>query len=340
MHPGLKIVQVARDVQRRRPTVLSPQQPLFHACLMSPYHTHLRNMPATAAAVPSMMSVRERDFLYNLAKDVYAGAGVIVDAGTFLGASTRCFGEGLQANPKRREILAKRTRPVISIERGIVQDAMLNFFKRHRIGEALRPGDSFAPLIEEYIAPIAPTIELRIGDILANGAISEPIEILFLDVLKEPQLSEFAIRTYFPRLLPGQSIIVQQDYFVDDYPYITLHQEFFHDHFEYLGEIAPTAVFRCIRPVKASDIERLLKQPLPPQEQFDLVSRAEHRSLDPLRRLLVALSGVRLAHQFGGAAAARERMSALERVYAVQMGAPFQRIQDAVRTARNFCGEG
>lgn len=335
-----EIVQAAKDVQRRRPTVLNPQQPLFYACLTTPYHTLLRNMPAAAAAVPSMMSVRERDFLYNLAKDVYSGAGIIVDAGTFLGASTRCFGEGLRANRRRREILATRPQPVVSIERGIVQDTMLNFFKRHKIGESLRPGDSFVPLIEEHIAPIAPAIDLRIGDILANGAVKEPIEILFLDVLKESQLSEFAIRTYFPRLISGQSIVAQQDYFVEDYPYITQHQEFFQDHFEYLGEIGPTAVFRCIKPIRALDIERLLKKPLPPQEQFDLISRAEQRSLDPLRRFLVALSGVRLAYQIGGTAAARERMNALRQVYAVQMAAPFQRIKDAIRSAQNLCGEG
>ena len=52
--------------------------------------------PPTAMAVPSMMSMYEKRFLYGLAKQYYRGDGIIIDGGIFLGASTRCFADGLR----------------------------------------------------------------------------------------------------------------------------------------------------------------------------------------------------------------------------------------------------
>src|SRR5438067_2369515 len=71
---------------------------LFTGELAVPWNRFLVDLPQDVAAIPSMMSVGERKFLYGLAKDYYTGAGRIIDAGTFLGASTRCFGAGLQKN--------------------------------------------------------------------------------------------------------------------------------------------------------------------------------------------------------------------------------------------------
>src|SRR5690348_6152549 len=101
--------------------------------LARPFNRLLGTIPKSVLAVPSMMSVAERRFLYGLASKYYSGAGVIVDAGIFLGASTRCFGEGLRENPVVADATKKWRRPVISFERGIVTPTMPAFFKRHSL---------------------------------------------------------------------------------------------------------------------------------------------------------------------------------------------------------------
>lgn len=56
-----------------------------------------------------MMSEGERRFLYNIVKSYYSGAGLIVDTGIFLGASTACLGAGVKANPNLAAIVAQWT---------------------------------------------------------------------------------------------------------------------------------------------------------------------------------------------------------------------------------------
>ena len=54
-------------------------------------------------APPGMLGGEERQFLYFAARDFYAGAGEIVDAGAFLGASAGALAAGLRDNPRVRD---------------------------------------------------------------------------------------------------------------------------------------------------------------------------------------------------------------------------------------------
>src|SRR5690606_38881587 len=55
--------------------------------------------PAAVVDHPGMTSRREKSMLYWLARNHYAGDGLIVDAGLFLGASTNAFAAGLKDGP-------------------------------------------------------------------------------------------------------------------------------------------------------------------------------------------------------------------------------------------------
>jgi hypothetical protein len=283
-----------------------------------------------------MMSVPERRFLCGLASKYYTGEGLIVDAGIFLGASTMCFGQGLRENENLDKAVAAWRRPIVSFERGIVTPTMPAFFKRNALKIDLKPGDSFAELVRANIQPVASLVDLRVGDIQETGKIEQPIEILFLDVLKLPEITKFVVENYFPRLIPGRSIVIQQDYFYDLLPYIKTYQEYFSEYFTYVGEIGSTGVFLCTAQIpRAAAIS--IEEKLDSDGQIRLASIALQRSIDPTRRFLMALSKARLIRKVQGAKAAQNYLQFVKSEYpdADIDGVP--RLREALRNAELAC---
>jgi hypothetical protein len=308
--------------------------------LFPPFDRFIGEIPRDILKIPSMMSDRERDFLYNVVRRYYTGAGRIVDAGIFLGGSTNCFAAAIRQNGRHMAIIKKWPRPILSLERGVVSNTMPAFFARHGIGLAYKPGDSFADLLDEYVAPSKDLVELRVGDILESGEINDRIEILFLDVLKNASIAAYAVRQYFPKLIPGRSIVIQQDYFFEGLPFIKTYQEFFARQFEYVGEVGSSAVFRCIAKVDKNDIEEVVAG-LPADEQIRLASIALQRSNDPLRRLMMAMSKTLLIHELQGAQAARAYLGFVEGEFAGEIGAGLpQRLVRPLQSLRHLCGVG
>lgn len=291
-----------------------------------------------ATKVPSMMSMLEKRLLFNLARNYYTGAGIIIDAGIFLGASTVCFGEGIRKNPQAAAIRARWAKPIISLELGIINPGMPVFFKRHDVEGMGAAGESFSPTLERNIAPVADLTDLRLGDICQTAAdISSPIEMLFLDVLKLPEISRFAIRQFFPRLIPGRSIVIQQDYFIDLLPFIRTDQEFFAEYFTYIGEVCSTALFLCIKAIPESEIERL-EAGISAEEQERMASVAMQRSSDPARRYMMAISKVRLIRQLHGNEAAQDYLRFLKKEFPDQVATHLPRLKDALISIERLCG--
>ena len=73
-------------------------------------------------------------------------------------------------------------------------------------------GASFRPAFDANIAPWARYVEVHEGDACAIGWSGEPIEVLFLDMVKTWQLNDLVLAQFLPCLIPGRSVIVQQDY--------------------------------------------------------------------------------------------------------------------------------
>lgn len=330
------------------PPPLERIKPLHDARLVPPFDSYLGPLPEAVAKVPSMMSENERRFLYNIAKDYYSGHGLIVDAGTFLGASTACFGNGVAANPMLNEIRARWERPIVSLELGKTNQQMLLSFKRHGIGHGLGVGDSFGPLIEAHVEPVRDLIDLRLGDIMETGRLENPtkgpklpVEILFLDVLKAPPISEFVAYEYLPRLLPRRSLVIQQDYLSGDLPFIHVHQEYFASKFEYIGELSSSAVFRLVHRITPEEVTALFQTPPDGETEIALVSRAVQRSVDPYRRLIMAFAKLRTILNVRGLEAARQYLAFIESEYADQIAKDqFRRVQNVVRAARYLCQVG
>lgn len=213
-------------------------------------------LPETLKKHPSMMSLVEREVLYGLASNYYEGKGAIIDAGVFLGASTRIFGKGVSVNAQKSEIIGQFKKPIVTFEHGQLGKGMMGFFERHGVDTTdLIEGTSFVPLLRKMIKDVRPMIDLRVGDILKQKWDKTPIEILFLDVVKSAEINQFVFENFFPRLIPGKSIVIQQDYFIDRLPFLKISQELLDPYFEYIGNAQSSGYFLLKKKIPAKAIK-------------------------------------------------------------------------------------
>jgi hypothetical protein len=278
-------------------------------------------------AVPSMVSNEERALLYWLARDYWSGGGRIIDAGCFLGGSTIALATGLR---DRRDSAVPP--PIIVFDRFVVEQYALDggFFAD---APDLRVGDDFRPLFDRYLAGLDEFLDVRGGDILQQAWSGEPIEILFLDVLKTWEVNDAVVREFWPSLIPEQAIVVQQDYQYAGYPWIAITMELLAECFERLDDIGyGTVVFRLIKPLP--DLRELpLSRDLPRREKLALMDRAVARETTPTGEAMLRLSRALLLHYLGHVRQARAEVAAVQRAYGADAS-----VAQALGTIRSTLG--
>ena len=233
-------------------------------------------IPDPVRSCYSMMSRDERVLLYSLAKHAFSGEGAIVDAGVFLGGSTICFGQGVKDGGRAP------AEPVVHVfDRARVTPGMMRFFQRKQIHPGLKLEDSLEGIIRAAAAPYDGLVAWHFGDVLEHQWPEDrAIEICFLDILKTYEVARHCTGMFFGALVPNKSIVVQQDYFYEELPYVKVIQEHYADCFEYLGEIRTTAVFRATAKVPAARLGRDLFAELPGARDHPAARSGRH----PLRR--------------------------------------------------------
>lgn len=252
-------------------------------------------LPDAVKDHPSMMSAMECEILYGLTKELYTGEGKIVDAGVFLGASTRLFGHAIKANANSKAILEKFPQPVVTFEWAGLGGGMPAFFERNNVEtEGLLTETSFAPLLEKMIKDVRPTTDLRLGDICAQTWDDTPIEICFLDVIKGDVINQFVFNLFMPRMIPGKSILIQQDYFIDRLPFLKVTQESLAPYFEYMGNVQSSGYFRLIKEIPPEVLaETINTKDVPIDKKLALIEQCADRvKFDEHRHYLVSLSKV------------------------------------------------
>lgn len=270
-------------------------------------------LPETVQSHVGMISMQERRLLYGLAKEFYTGKGVIVDAGTFLGASTVAFAQGLRDNPLI-DISQIPNKPIHGFERAIAGTNLA--VHTDKVGlPAVPVGESFEGLLRELIEPVSDLVTLHIGDILQyTGDDLHDIEICFLDILKMPEVSRHALRVFVPKMLPG-CFIIQQDYFFSDLPYIKVFNEALADKLRYLGEVRSSAVFQLIEPITDAELDDALSALDDLDRAITLHKQAEARTISPARQYMMRLSRALLYAQADAPDLARETLSEADRQF-------------------------
>lgn len=303
----------------------------FTPTFFSSDHLDNRDLPHDLRTAISMISVEEKAFLYGLARDHFTGQGAIVDAGIFLGASTRCFFAGLQDNLTRK---VGDEKAIQSYEYAIATQLMVDMFTRRGIAASIKVGDSFEHLLRQTIEPCQEFVDLHIGDIQQAHWPDRPIEVLFLDVIKTEGINRHVLESFFPYLIPGHSIVVQQDYFVDFLPFIKLSQESLASHFEFVCAIGPSAAFRLTQAIPVKKLREAGKlDDLPQAERLQLLRNAEQRCVGSDRGCLTGLSAVHHLVDSGDKKGATTELARLESLLGPER--PMQRLGIAFQHARS-----
>ncbi|MEL7276929.1 MAG: hypothetical protein AAGK98_10690 [Pseudomonadota bacterium] len=255
-------------------------------------------IPDSVADHPGMTSIQERALLYGLARSYFTGQGVIIDAGVFLGASSAAFGEGVLENTN---IPSANEAVIHSYDIAIWLDGFKKYLKSDPASQAiqshnLQSGSSFEEPLKQVLKKYARLQRFVIGDIVSLAPNHRgPIEIAFYDCLKNYERDEAAFSAFTPHYIPGRTIVLQQDYFYELAAYNKIRQEYFMDHYKFIGAVKDTAVFLCTSPLPRIDKDDDPILRLTISEQLALIEVAADRTADRFRRIKVRLAGLQHA---------------------------------------------
>jgi len=223
--------------------------------------------------VPTMISNAERSLLYLLARDFAGGEAAIVDAGCFLGGSTVALLAGVRdrRNPWHGP-------PVASYDKFRVEAYTIpQFFADD---PSLRVGQSFRDRFDANVSGFDVPHVVNEGDVMQIGWSGDPIDVLFLDLVKSWKINDATLRDFFACLVPGRSVIVQQDYGWGAGPWIHISMELMSDS------------VRLVDGMKAGSHVFFVERELPPDLLRNGVRGLDHDAqLAAMDRALARLDG-------------------------------------------------
>ncbi len=208
-------------------------------------------LPLEVRQARTMLSAQELELLYTLARDQYTGQGEIIDGGAFLGGSP----PALAAGPRGKPPGAKRA------GRGPPHDMFVADHFVRQFVDGVPEGTSTRPVYDRTIADVASLVTVHEGDIATfPWPEARPIEILFIDVAKSWETNDFLNAQFFPRLIPGVSTVIQQDFHWPHTPWISITMELLADHVTYLGSMPwATAYYRWERALAPGELPARLR---------------------------------------------------------------------------------
>ncbi len=184
-----------------------------------------KNVPfAYPRAVPTMLAEEEKRYLYWLGR-AWDGNGLVVEIGPWLGGSTVCLAAGMRASSKNAG------GRLHTVDNFLWRDFMIA-----RAPLLLQNGESFQPHfqknVEKYRDIVVAHQRALPDDSIARDAErdakrftedesvpqfdgipgDEPISILFIDGAKSWRGMRHLLRVLSPRLQPGKSLLVCQDF--------------------------------------------------------------------------------------------------------------------------------
>jgi hypothetical protein len=252
----------------------------------------------------TMLSSAEKRLLYFLARDYHSGQGAIVDAGCFLGGSTVALAQGL-------------------VDGGDRKQAVVHAFD-------LFQADPF--MVENYL----PRGEYRSGDLRQVSWTDGPIEIFFIDIAKSWETNDHLVTEFFPHLIPGRSIVVQQDYVHEWCPWLHVAMERLAEYFRPLGFVEHnTMVYRLERPIPR-ELTAVPVSTYPREEKIRLMHRSVNR-FHGLERGFVECAEAVLLCELGEADKALRNLRILENRFAQNAGL-LKTIRAVMGTAQAWVG--
>lgn len=211
--------------------------------------------PARMEGIPhGMLTRKEKTAFYLLARDFCRGKGCVVDAGSFCGASTALFAQGLADNP---HVGAARADIEVFDLFSCAEEYIRAFIREH-YGIAVEPADSFLPIHQSLTQAFAPMQHVHPGDFMTMSWTPKTIELLFIDLAKTTALLGQALHVFMPHVIYGHTLLVHQDYYWYQQGYIPVAMEYLSDYFTpYCPRLDGTAIFRCEKPIPEDKMQRV-----------------------------------------------------------------------------------
>ncbi|MEY8826916.1 hypothetical protein AB9K34_00500 [Sedimentitalea sp. XS_ASV28] len=240
--------------------------------------------------IPTMISQAEQAFYVWLTRECCADLGAVVDLGAFAGGSTACLAEGLRQ--------AGRKQIVHGYDKFLVNDFNV-FRRRYHTYLADLPardadfpprglpeiqGDDLLPVVRHFLAPWGDRIVLHKGLIEDQTWQAGPVELLVMDASKTAKSMHEMSRLFFPHLIAGRSIVVQQDFLWWQQPWIAAQMAVLSDYFEPIAHVAPMSV------------SFLYTKHMPPEmlEQANIVTMTDDQLVGHLRAMKQSVKRFRI----------------------------------------------
>lgn len=203
--------------------------------------------------IPGQIEPIERQLYYWLARHAYRGLGDIVEFGSFIGASSAAFAQGIRDNPAVHK-KAKRHHVFDAFDTKYIHPEAFA-----KIGVPAPTGADFFPTFQRYTAPYADIIDATKTDIFdVTEWTGKPIEILFIDGAGSAAVHDHVVQVFYPHLIPGLSIVIDQDCFYELAYWMSLKNQIFAQNFEIMFAADTSLAVRYIEEVEnIAGIKRL-----------------------------------------------------------------------------------
>lgn len=164
-----------------------------------------------AKRVPTMLAEPEQHFYAWATEHWMTGIGEVVDLGSFIGGSTARLALG--------HALAGHSGKVHAYDRFTADEAVKQR-TLYRQGIERFEGNDIFELSKELLSPWVDRITFHRGEIETLGWSGAPIEVLCIDAFKKADLADIMVKQFFPSLIPGHSLIIQQDFLHHKNPWL------------------------------------------------------------------------------------------------------------------------
>jgi hypothetical protein len=234
--------------------------------------------PSRDVEARTMLTSYEISLLYALARDYYRGQGLIVDLGVLNGVSTNALAKGLRGNTQ----VADKRKRIFSFD----------LFHTQGLPEFMFGGrpditgcflDSFLENNRDFLD----LVSVNAGDLRhLRWNPQHRIEILFNNVSKSCDLSAWTLEHLFPALLPGVSVVVQQDYIYFHSYWVAITMERWREHFEPLYPVFGSSMaYRYTREIPRAELREDLRA-LPFATHVELLDRAIAAAMPSVKEVL------------------------------------------------------
>lgn len=273
----------------------APEHSIAQQFASSPWKQVSHGDTSACADVPTMLR-REECLLYYWLASKTQGLGATIDLGTFAGGSTAYLAAGLAASGQAHHLHGYDRFTASEEARALHLSPN---------GIPLTDQHDILPLAQRFLAPWAQNITLHPGEIADLEWGGAPVELLVIDAAKSTALADHIAQQFFPHLIAGQSIVVQQDFLHSQQPWLAVQMVRLADYFTPLGLVAKDCVvFLNTAPVTAGalknactdamDDEKLLSHLRAAAKLYDFIPKDRIKTLmDKLR----ANPGARVAWQ-------------------------------------------